>query len=250
MQIDLTGQAILVTGASGGIGRQIATSLAQSGASVAVHFHKSESRANDVLKSCGKSSFLVQANLEDPDQVEGLFTEVTSRVARLTGLVNNAGIAIESPPGNPAWLEHWQRTMDINVQAAAQLSMLAVDHFTIRGGGRLVHMSSRAAHRGDTADYLAYGASKGALLTLSKSLARAYGKSNIRSFAIAPGFVDTDMAKDFVERYGEAHVTEGMVMEQLTQPEHIAPLCTLVFSGLMDHANGATFDMNGGSYIR
>ena len=173
MHIELDGQAILVTGAGRGIGRELATSLARSGAVVALHYNASAAEAKQLAKSLGPQHFTVQADLEDPDSVQFLFDTVVERVNRLTGLVNNAAVAIEASPDNPRWLEYWQKTMDINAQATAQLSLLAVNHFKAFGGGRLVHMASRAAHRGDTEDYLAYAVSKAAVLAMSKTLARS-----------------------------------------------------------------------------
>jgi NAD(P)-dependent dehydrogenase (short-subunit alcohol dehydrogenase family) len=248
MHVDLSGQSILVTGGGRGIGKELATSLARSGAQVCEHYNRSKETAEALAESLG--AFALQADLEDPDQVERLFDECVARMGRLTGLVNNAAVAFSSPPGNPRWLEHWQRTMDINLQAAAQLSMLAVAQFKEHDGGRLLHVASRAAHRGDTEDYLAYASSKAALVALNKSLARAYGKDQIRSFALAPGFVNTDMAQDFVDQYGEEYVLQGMALDQMTRPEHLAPLATLIMSGLMDHATGSTLDLNAGSYLR
>ena len=249
MHVSLDGQAILVTGSSRGIGRELAISLANSGAQVCIHYNTSKNEAETLAYELGSGCFALQANLEDPDAVERLFSQCVDRVGKLTGLINNAAVALSAAPNSPQWLEFWQRTMDINAQAAAQLSMLAVAHFTANGGGRLVHMASRAAHRGDTVDYLAYAASKAALMSLSKSLARAYGKENIQSFALAPGFVNTDMAQDFVEQYGVDNLLQGMALDQMIRPEHLAPLTTLILSGMMDHATGQTFDLNAGSYL-
>ncbi|MGC6533865.1 MAG: SDR family NAD(P)-dependent oxidoreductase [Flavobacteriales bacterium] len=250
MHISLDGQAILVTGSSRGIGRELAISLANSGAQVCIHYNTSKQEAEALAYELGPGCFALQANLEDPDAVERLFSQCVDRVGKVTGLINNAAVALSAAPDSPQWLEFWQRTMDINAQAAALLSMLAVAHFKEYGGGRLVHMASRAAHRGDTVDYLAYAASKAALVALSKSLARAYGKDNIQSFALAPGFVNTAMAQDFMEQYGEEYLLQGMALDQMTRPEHLAPLTTLILSGMMDHATGQTFDLNAGSYLR
>lgn len=169
----------------------------------------------------------------------------------IDGLVNNAGIAIESPLDKPVqnWLADWQETMRVNVEAVGLLCRLATEHFKAHGGGRIVNIASRAAFRGDTPDYLAYAASKAAVVALTRSIARGFGKDGIKAFILAPGFTRTDMATAFIERYGEAYAMNGIELARLTEPDDIAPLATLLLSGLADHATGATIDVNAASYV-
>jgi 3-oxoacyl-[acyl-carrier protein] reductase len=115
--------------------------------------------------------------------------------------------------------------------------------------GRIINISSRAAFRGDTAEYMAYAASKAGVSALTKSIARAYGKDGIKAFNIAPGFVRTEMAKDFIEQYGEEFATSDIALERLTEPKDIAPMVTFLASGLADHATGCTIDINAASYV-
>ena len=139
--------------------------------------------------------------------------------------------------------------MAVNLQAVGILCNLAVDHFKNKGGGIVINISSRAAFRGDTAEYLAYAASKGGVVALTRSIARAYGKQGVAAFNIAPGFVKTDMADEFIEIYGERVVKDDIALSELTQPQDLAPLITLLASGLANHATGGTFDINAGSYV-
>ena len=125
----------------------------------------------------------------------------------------------------------------------------AIEHFLENGGGRIINISSRAAFRGDTSDYLAYAASKGGVVALTRSIARAYGKNEIKAFTIAPGFVRTDMAQDFMDQYGEGFALNDIALNELTEPKDLAPLVTLMASGLMDHATGCTIDVNAASYV-
>ena len=103
--------------------------------------------------------------------------------------------------------------------------------------------------RGDTPDYLAYAASKGALVALTRSIARGYGKDGITAFNVAPGFTRTEMAQDFIDQYGEDFAMAGAALPEMTRPEDIAPIVVLLASGLADHATGATVDVNAGSYV-
>ena len=97
---------------------------------------------------------------------------------------------------------------------------------------------------------MAYAASKGGLTSLARSVARSFGKDNIKAFTIAPGFTRTAMAEQFIATYGEERVLKEIALNELTRPEDIAPLVGLMCSGLMDHATGATIDLNAGSHIR
>jgi len=140
--------------------------------------------------------------------------------------------------------------MAINLDAVGLLTKLGIDHFMEHNGGRFVYIGSRAVFRGETEEYLAYAASKGGITSLSRSVARSFGKDNIKSFVVAPGFVQTDMAEQFIKDYGEDRIIKELSLNELTQPKDIAPLVGLMCSGLMDHATGSTIDINAGSHIR
>ena len=249
LTIDLAGKNVLVTGASRGIGAAIAQGLMEAGARVALHFNKNEGLAEALLENDHTGSKAFQANLADSVATERLFDEVMLAFGRIDVLVNNAGMATKSPLEDPNWLLDWETTMAVNLRAAAQLSRRAVQHFQTQGGGCIIHISSRAAFRGDTPDYLAYGASKGGMVALHRGLARGFGKQNIKSFMIAPGFVRTDMAQDFMDLYGEDYALNDIALPSLTVPKDLSPLVVLLASGLSDHATGGTFDVNAGSYV-
>ncbi len=119
-----------------------------------------------------------------------------------------------------------------------------------KGKGRFTYIGSRAVFRGETEEYLAYAASKGGIVSLARSVARSFGKNNIKSFVVSPGFTRTQMAESFIETYGEKRILDEISLNKLTTPEDIAPLVALMSSGLMDHATGATIDINAGSHIR
>lgn len=251
MNIDLSGKTILVTGAGRGIGAAIARRLGQSGASVAVHYSRARDQAEALAREIGNGARAIGADLSGADGCVSLWQYVEAEWGAIDGLVNNAGIAIESPLDKPVqgWLADWQETMRVNVEAVGLLCRLATEHFKARGGGRIVNIASRAAFRGDTPDYLAYAASKAAVVALTRSIARGFGKDGIKAFILAPGFTRTDMATAFIERYGEDYAMNGIELARLTEPDDIAPLATLLLSGLADHATGATIDVNAASYV-
>lgn len=251
MKINLISMNILVTGASRGIGRAISEYLGQAGATLAIHYNKNRDIALDLAGKVGNGSKIFQANLGNPEECFSLIESIKEKLGPIHVLVNNAGVAIKSPldlPGNE-WVERWEQTMRVNLTAVALLCKAAVEHFTSREGGRIINIASRAAFRGDRADYLAYAASKGGVVALTRSIARAYGKQGVKAFVIAPGFVRTDMAQDFFDAYGEKPVLDEIALSQLTEPEDVAPMVAFLASGMADHATGGTFDINAASYV-
>lgn len=251
MEISLKGQVILVTGASRGIGAGITTQLLAAGARVAVHYNGNREQAAALCGGYENDSQLFQADLSDATSTIHLFKEVKKHFGQIDGLVNNAGVAVSSPDNGheTQWLKDWDFTMNVNLRACGLLCKMAVAHFQEYGGGRVVNISSRAAFRGDTSDYLAYAASKAGVVALTRSIARAYGKQNIMAFNIAPGFVRTDMAQDFMDQYGEDYALNDIALNTLTEPKDLAPTVVFLLSGLADHATGSTIDINAGSYV-
>lgn len=251
MVIDLKGKNVLVTGASRGIGKSIAEKLASAGARVAIHYNNNKEEAEKLAQQIGSNATTFKANLEKKEECRKLFKDVLSSFKHLDVLVNNAGVSLCSPvdAADIDWDNDWDKTMRINLDAVGILCREAIHHFTERNEGRIITIASRASFRGDTPEYIAYAASKGGLVSLSRSIARGYGKKGIKAFLIAPGFVQTDMAQDFIDEYGEAYVLNDLALPTLTQPENISPFVVFLSSGLGDHATGCTIDINAGSYV-
>lgn len=253
MQLDLTDQTVLVTGASRGIGRAIATACAEAGATVAVHYGRSREAAETVAETCGHGAHPFQADLRDLDATTQLWDDVVDAYGRVGVLVNNAGVAPATPldAETAGWHDAWRDTMHVNLRAPEVLCRAALRHFQAQEppGGRIVTIASRAAFRGDTPDYMTYAASKAGVVALTRSIARGFGDAGVTAFTVAPGFTRTDMAQDFIDTYGEAHATNDLALEELTEPEDIAPLVVFLASGHADHATGATIDVNAGSYV-
>jgi NAD(P)-dependent dehydrogenase (short-subunit alcohol dehydrogenase family) len=251
MNIDLSNLNILITGSSRGIGYAIARQLAISGARVALHYNNSSKEANELAEFIGNKSFAFKADLTKPDGAIQLFDDVMEEFHRLDVLINNAGIAIHSPieSSDQDWLEDWSKTMAVNLTSAGLLCKKAISHFIQNNNGRIINIASRAAFRGDNSDYLAYASSKGGMVALTRSIARAFGKQGIKAFLVAPGFTKTDMAKGFIDKYGADHVIKDSALDKLTEVEDIVPLVVLLASGMADHATGCTIDINAASYV-
>lgn len=253
IQIDLREQHILVTGASDGIGREIALFLMKMGAKVAIHYHKNKSAAEEMLRMFPETnSQIFKADFSDPSQVVKLWNEISMEFNRIDTIVLNAGVFIKQPATgtNKEWFDIWKKTMSINLDAAGLLTKMGIDHFGSHQGGRFIYIASRAVFRGETEEYLAYAASKGGMVSLGRSVARSFGKRNIKAFILAPGFTKTKMAEQFIEDHGEKRLIDELALPELTTPKDIAPLVGFMCSGMMDHATGATIDVNAGSHIR
>jgi 3-oxoacyl-[acyl-carrier protein] reductase len=207
----------LVTGASRGIGRAVACSLARRGARVAIHYQANAGAARETLAALtGTGHALFAADLADPAAAAPLWNAVVAKFGRIDVLVNNAAIYEMHPPlttGYPAWQAAWNRTIATNLLAPANLSLLAAQAMAAGTGphgaewrrGRIVNISSRGAFRGEP-DAHAYGASKAALNSMSQSLAKALAPQRVYVFGLAPGWVSTDMATAHITGAGGAEV--------------------------------------------
>jgi 3-oxoacyl-[acyl-carrier protein] reductase len=233
---------ILVTGSSRGIGKAIAETLRARGASVIGHA-TTESEVGTIA-----------ADFSDPIGPQLLWQEALERSGgRIDALVNNAGIFAANPldTSDIAWLDGWEDTLRINLTAAAQLSRFAVRHWLERGAaGRLVHIASRAGHRGDSPDHWHYAASKGGMLAMHKTIARAYAARDILSFAVAPGFTDTGMAENYLASRGGPGLLADIPLGRVATPDEIAPIVAFCALDAPPSMTGAVIDANGASYVR
>jgi 3-oxoacyl-[acyl-carrier protein] reductase len=252
MKIDLHGQIVLVTGASSGIGESVAQCLAEYGATIAVHCNKNVRHAEKVAHALGHNAAVFQADLSESSKCTALFRSVVRKYKRVHALVNNAGIYESSPLSRDdgQWIKDWQRTIETNLTSTGILCREAVLHFKRTGGGRIVNIASRAAFRGDDKDHWAYAASKAGMVALNRTIARAYGKENIYSFVVAPGYVWTPMTEDYFRKNEKKFVATEIAMNRVAMPHDVAPTVVFLLSGLMDHSTGNSVDINSGSYVR
>lgn len=252
MKIDLANKVVLVTGGSRGIGAAVVRSVHGAGASVCFTYRSGGAESDALCRELGAGRVMTfECDVGDSTALVRLVRACVDRFGGLDVLVNNAAVYADNPfdgADYEKWRAGWQRTFEVNVFGAANLAWLAIPRMLERGGGVIINVASRAAHRGELT-FPDYGASKAALVNLTKSLARALAKDRIAAFAIAPGFIETQMAAGELARRRseiEAEIPSGRV----GTPDEIASIITFLASGLADYATGTTIDANGASYVR
>lgn len=246
-------RAVLVTGASRGIGRAIATTFAEAGDRVAVHYGRSQELAEEVVSSLpGEGHVVVQADMADAEAVRKMVDSAAGRLGRLDVLVNNAGIFVAHPPLETPyeeWQETWARTLATNLAGAANATFCAVPHMIAAGGGAVVNVSSRGAFRGEPANP-AYGASKAGLNAFGQSMALALAPHDIRVGTVAPGFVQTEMAREVLDGPGGDAVRNQSPFGRVAKPEEVASAVFWLASEGARFSTGTIVDVNGASYLR
>jgi NAD(P)-dependent dehydrogenase (short-subunit alcohol dehydrogenase family) len=249
---ELRGSCVLVTGGSRGIGRAVCERFAEAGARVAVHYRSDERSARDVLDRLpGDGHVLVQADL-GAGEARALAATTLEAFGRIDVLVNNAGVYEAHPvldTDAEEWAASWQRTLATNLVGPADLIHAVVPRMVEQGGGRIVNVTSRGAFRGEP-DHAAYGASKAGLNSLSQSMARALAPHGIYVTAVAPGFVDTDMASPYLDGPDGAAIRAQSPMGRAASPDEIARVVVFLASPGSEPTTGAIVDVNGASYLR
>jgi 3-oxoacyl-[acyl-carrier protein] reductase len=242
---------VLITGGSRGIGRAAVRALHAAGASIVFTYQSQAKLAEDLCKELGSRTWAVKCDMGNHAALPRLVETALTHMPSIDVLINNAGIFAENPffgGEYDAWRANWQRTFDVNLFGAVNLSFLVMQHMRERGRGKILNIVSRAAHRGELT-FPDYGASKAALVNFTKSIARSCAKDGIVAIAIAPGFIETDMAMPDLEERGPEIAAE-IPMGYVGSAEEVASIIAFFATEAANYANGATIDVNGGSYVR
>ena len=248
----MTQRLVLVTGASRGIGRAIAVAFASGGDRVAVHYRQAADAAERTMAAlAGAGHIMVQADIADPAAVRAMVDRVAAEFGGLDVLVNNAAFhaphpILETP--YDVWQQCWRDTLDTNLVGVANTIWCAARHLAGRQG-RIVNVSSRGAFRGEP-EHSAYGASKAGLNSLTQSLAVALAPHGIAVAAVAPGFVQTDMAAAHLQGPAGDAIRAQSPFRRVARPEEIAAAVHWLASPEAEWASGAILDLNGASYLR
>jgi NAD(P)-dependent dehydrogenase (short-subunit alcohol dehydrogenase family) len=250
--LDLTGKVALITGASRGIGAETAVRFGLAGARVALTYNRGRTEAEDLARTIGdERGVAIGADMADPAAVSAMIDTVVARWGRLDILVNNAAIYDRNEferDDYDAWQRGWKRTFEVNVFGAANAAFLAMRVMRRQGGGKIINVASRAAFRGET-EFADYGASKAALVNLTRSIARGCAKDNIVASCVAPGFILTEMARGELEKHYDDIVNQ-IPLRRVGTVDDVAAAILFLASPMADYLNGVTIDVNGGSWFQ
>lgn len=244
---DLRDRVALVTGASSGLGRHFARTLAGRGARVALAARRME-RLEELaaeLRESGAEAFPVALDVSRPDSVESAVAAVTAQLGGIDVLVNNAGIAAPA-----AFLElgeeAWRRTMGVNLDGVYRVARAVARGMVERGsGGKIVNVGSIAGQR-VAVGLSAYAASKAAVLHLTRAMAVELARYDIQVNALAPGYILTDINREFFESEAGAAMIRRIPQRRIGAPEHLDGALLMLCSGASDYMTGSVIAVDGG----
>jgi 3-oxoacyl-[acyl-carrier protein] reductase len=247
--IDLTGRTALVTGGSRGIGKACCEMLARAGARVVVNYRVERPWAELLAQRIGEAggeAWAFGADVALPDEANMLVDETVDRFGRLDVLVNNAGIwkggAIEELSDG-----EWQEMLAINLTGTFNVIRAAVPYMKSSGGGRIINVSSTAGQRGE-ALHAHYAATKGGVISLTKSLAVELARDGILTNCVAPGWVETDMTEEALEQ-DRPSIVSAIPLGRVARAEEIAGAVLFLASDLATFVNGEILNVNGGAVL-
>lgn len=247
----LQDKTIFLTGAGRGIGRAILDAAVREGATVVAHMGRRQpTNLPDSDKPSGKVTPLY-GDLSQPGVIDQLWDQSIASHKRIDILINNAGLYAPSPlEPVSSWEQGWNINLQVNLLAPAALCRLAIQHNREFGEGIIINMASRSSHRGDDADHLAYGAAKGGLLALTRGIARSYSTQATLAYAVAPGWVLTEMAEQHLTGTDGSTLTDNLPLGEITPANDVAETVVFLASGRARHATGSTIDITGADYVR
>lgn len=247
-------KVVVITGAGGGIGRATALLFAQKGAKIVANALKPDERQSApetvrLIENNGGEAIYVEGDVSDPDSVQNIINKALERFGKIDVLVNNAGIVI---PGNleTTTVDAFELTMKVNVKGPFLMSKYAVEHMKKQGGGVIVNIGSVAALKGHV-DRIAYCASKGAVVSLSRAIAAEYVKDNIRVNVVCPGTTYTPAIEEKIRTAEDPEKMEAMFvgrqpMGRLGRVEEIAHAVMFAASEEAAYMTGSVIVIDGG----
>jgi 2-dehydro-3-deoxy-D-gluconate 5-dehydrogenase len=245
---DLTGRVAIVTGGNSGIGLGIAEGLAEAGAALTIAGRRAAANAEAVkkLETRGARAIAIEADIAQEADCVRLIAQAAEALGRIDILVNNAGMAIRKPPQDYSAAE-WRQVIDLNLSSAFYCAHAAYPHMCRAGGGKIINIGSMMSIFG-APFAVAYGASKGGLVQMTKGLATAWAKDNIQSNAILPGWIDTDFtrtARQQVPGLNE-RVLARTPAGRWGVPADFKGAAVFLASSASDFVNGAALTVDGG----
>jgi len=249
---DLSGRVALVTGASRGLGLQMAHALGEMGCKLAICARKADelAQAQSALESAGYEVLAVPCDLSQPDRVAPLVDAVLARFATIDILLNNAG-ATWGAPAESYPNEAWRKVMTLNIDAPFYLAREVGSRVMIPAGrGKIINLASIAGLRGNPAGMqtIAYNTSKAALINFTRALAAEWGRYGINVNAICPGFFPSKMANALIEKFADT-LTARVPLQRIGGDEDLKGIAVFLASDAARHITGQAIAVDGGSSI-
>ena len=260
MDLKLKDKVVIITGASGGLGRKIAFGFAAEGAKVVVNYLKNEEKGLDfgadaaavveeIKQTYGTDAVALAADMAFEEQIVKLFDDTEAALGPVDVLVNNAAYLPKGPLVNYSEAE-WNYTFQVNVTGAFTASKELIKRLRARGvTGKIVNLASQAAFLGSTSGHLPYDSSKGALISMTRAIAREVAREGINVNAVAPGMVMTEMVAKIWEERKEQYLSR-IPLYRIAQPEEIANVIVFLASDASSYMTGTTTDLTGGLMMR
>lgn len=248
--INLKNKTALITGGSRGIGKACVRYLSRAGADVAFTYNTNKNIAENLCKELIDGSIVraFKVNALSEDEIKTAIDSVKKEFGKIDILVNNAGIWEEGKIDDLT-LADWEKTLNINLTGMFLFTKHTVPIMKKHNFGRIINISSTAGQRGE-ADHSHYAASKGGMIAFTKSLAGELGKYNITINSVAPGWVRTDMTKNFLEdKFREEKIIKEIPLKKIAVPDDIAGSVLFLASDLASHITGSVINVNGGSVL-
>jgi 3-oxoacyl-[acyl-carrier protein] reductase len=246
--MDLTGKVAIVTGGSRDIGRSVSVKLASAGAKVVVNYFRSQADAEVTLrqiKLAGGEGIAVKADVTNMDDCKSLLYEATKAYGdEIHILVNNAGGLIARKRLDEMSIEFWEQVMDLNMTSVVRMFKTTLPYMPV--GSAIVNIASQAARDGGGGGATAYGASKGALMTFTRGIAKELGPQGIRVNAVNPGMIATAFHDNFTPDAVREKVADATPLRREGSPDEVADLVVYLASDNASFVAGANFDINGG----
>jgi 3-oxoacyl-[acyl-carrier protein] reductase len=252
--MELKDSIALVTGAGAGIGQAAALALAARGADVAIHYHSNEAGAAETarrVQSLGRQAAIFKADLVRRDEAAALVAAVTARFSRIDVLVNNAGDLVERKPLLEMPEALWRQVIDLNLSSAFFVTQAAAPAMIERQRGVVINVSSLAAHNGGGPGALAYAASKGGLISLTKAMAKELAPKGVRVNCVSPGLIgQTNFHGRFTKPEAFEAAEKTVPLGRAGTPEEVGRVIAFLAGPDSVYLVGETIEINGGMLMR
>lgn len=252
MDLNLNGKTAIITGSIQGIGKQIAATLAGYGASVIINNHREPDVLEKVaqeIRNSGGSCKAVLADITNKEEAQKLI-DAALEFGSIDILINNAGGLIKRVPVAEFDAEHFDTVFNVNLKTVFLMSHLVIEQMKKQKSGKIIHLSSQAAHDGGGPGAAAYAAAKGGVWTFTKSLAKEVAPFGVTVNCVSPGFIDsTAFHTTFTPKEARDSMPSKILLGRSGKAEDIANVVLFLASHLSDYLTGQSIEINGGLYM-